>query len=109
MGYDARTSEALESRQRFGLNMRQLHIALIFVVFVAATADSKTVLYGTQGLHDKTCPEIASDMGLDCPLATADISAARCRTECKSEENAHPCYHMDEASASAASCPPLCK
>ena len=41
--------------------MRQLHIALIIVVFVAAlaaTVDSKTVLYGTQGLHDRTCPEI---------------------------------------------------
>merc|ERR1712024_425541 len=86
-----------ESRLRFGLNMKQLHhIALIFVVFVAATVDSKTVLYGTQGLHERTCPQIASDMGLDCPLATADISAARCRTECKSEEDAHPCYHMDE-------------
>ena len=45
--------------------MRQLHIALIFVVFVAATADSKTVLYGTQGLHDKTCPEIGKCKTLD--------------------------------------------
>lgn len=41
--------------------MRQIQIFLIFVVFVAAlaaTVDSKTVLYGTQGLHDRTCPEI---------------------------------------------------
>ena len=45
--------------------MRQLHIALIFVVVVAATADSKTVLYGTQGLHDKTCPEIGTCKTLD--------------------------------------------
>ena len=45
--------------------MRQLHIALIFVVFVAATADSKTVLYGTQGLHDKTCSEIGKCKTLD--------------------------------------------
>merc|ERR1712244_132471 len=85
---------------RLDLKMRQLHIALIIVVFVAAlaaTVDSKTVLYGTQGLHDRTCPEIASDMGLDCPLATAEkISAARCRLECKSEENSHPCYHLEE-------------
>ena len=31
---------------------------MVFVAALAPTADSKTVLYGTQGLHERTCPEI---------------------------------------------------
>merc|ERR1712038_370115 len=86
--------EVPESNKKMGRLYLSAVICVVFAI-VAVTVDSKTVLYGTQGLHDKTCPEIASDMRLDCPLATPEkVSAARCRLECK--ENSHPCYHLED-------------
>ena len=71
-------------------------ISLCFLALITVTLGT-TAVFKQQGLHDKTCGELAAEYDWSCPANEVQLgkSAWSCRAFCKDAES-RPCYEMEE-------------
>ncbi len=77
-----------------------MKLKILFLTFIALAIGltaATTAVFKQQGLHEETCPELATQYRWTCPEKEVVIgrSAWECRGSC-SDGAARPCYEMEE-------------